>query len=94
VSNSESVLIYCPSGNVGTPLLSSLAQVFLDPYYRSFEGFKVLIFKEWIYYRHNFLKEMQVFHQPASSDSGQSAQKQNETQGTTAIYGFGNLFAT
>jgi len=25
VFNSESVLIYCPSGNVGTPLLSSLA---------------------------------------------------------------------
>ena len=25
VYNTESVLIYCPSGNVGTPLLSSLA---------------------------------------------------------------------
>ena len=58
ISGGDSVLIYCPSGNVGTPLLSSLAQIYLDPYYRTFEGFKVLIFKEWIYYRHNFLKEL------------------------------------
>ena len=57
VSGGDSVLIYCPSGNVGTPLLSSLAQLYLDPYYRTFEGFKVLFLKEWIYYRHNFLKE-------------------------------------
>lgn len=57
VFNTESVLIYCPTGNVATPLLSSLAQLFLDPYYRTFEGFKVLVLKEWIYYRHNFIKE-------------------------------------
>ena len=73
VSNAESVLIYCPSGNVGTPLLSSLAQIFLDPYYRTFEGFKVLILKEWVYYRHNFLKENQVFYQPPSNDANQSS---------------------
>jgi myotubularin-related protein 6/7/8 len=57
IFNAESVLVYCPSGNVGTPLLTSLAQLFLDPYYRTFDGFRVLVFKEWVYYRHNFLKE-------------------------------------
>lgn len=66
VFNNESVLIYCPSGNVGTPLLSSLSQLFLDPAYRTFEGFKTLVYKEWIYYRHNFLKESQIFAQPPS----------------------------
>ena len=58
VAGGESVLIYCPSGNVGTPLLTSLAQLYLDPYYRTFEGFRVLVYKEWLYYRHNFLKEL------------------------------------
>lgn len=61
VFNAESVLLYCPSGNVGTPLLSSLSQLFLDGYYRTFEGFRVLVLKEWVFYRHNFLKESQVF---------------------------------
>ena len=61
VFNADSVLIYCPTGNVGTPILSSLAQLFLDPFYRTFEGFRVLVLKEWVYYRHNFLKECHVF---------------------------------
>lgn len=71
VFNSESVLIYCPSGNVGTPLLSSLAQLFLDPFYRTFEGFRVLVLKEWVYYRHNFLKESQVIGQATSQEPSQ-----------------------
>lgn len=28
----------------------------LDPYYRTFEGFKALIYKDWIYYGHSFMK--------------------------------------
>ena len=55
VNAQENVLIYCPYGSMGTPLLSSLAQIYLEPYYRTFEGFRVLFFKEWNYYRHNFL---------------------------------------
>ena len=89
VFNNESVLIYCPSGNVGTPLLTSLAQLYLDPYYRTFEGFKVLIFKEWVYYRHNFLKESQVLGSPPSSESSQTQQR-SDFPGA-AMFGFGNL---
>lgn len=48
-------LVYCPRGNQSTPILCSLAQIFLDPYYRTFEGLKVLIHKEWNYFCHNFL---------------------------------------
>lgn len=92
IGNGDSALIYCPSGNVGTPLLSSLAQLYLDPYYRTFEGFKVLMLKEWIYYRHNFLKEFQVLSNPTSTES-QSSQKPTE-QPAGAMYGFGNLFTT
>ena len=69
VLNGENVLVYCPSGNVGTPLITSLAQLYLDPFYRTFEGLKVLIFKEWIYYRHNFIKESQVLGSPPSNNT-------------------------
>ena len=74
IINGESVLIYCPTGNVATPLLSSLSQIFLDPYYRTFEGFRVLVLKEWVYYRHNFLKESQVLVTPQDLNSSTASQ--------------------
>ena len=53
----SNVLVYCHLGTSGTPLLTSLAQLFCEPYYRTFEGFKILVHKEWSYYLHNFLKK-------------------------------------
>ena len=29
----------------------------MDPYYRTFEGFKILFLKEWIYFKYNFIKK-------------------------------------
>ena len=37
-----------------TPQLVSLAQLFLDPYYRTIKGFCALIEKDWIEYGHMF----------------------------------------
>ena len=37
-----------------TAQISSLAQLCLDPYYRTIEGFRVLIEKEWIALGHRF----------------------------------------
>lgn len=53
-SGQANVLVYCNKGTNGTPVLTSLAQLLSDPYYRSFEGFRVLVQKEWCYYLHNF----------------------------------------
>lgn len=53
----QNVLIYCHLGISGTPLLTSLAQLFLDPFYRTFQGFRILVHKEWVYYQHNFRKK-------------------------------------
>ncbi|CDW76870.1 myotubularin-related protein 2 [Stylonychia lemnae] len=53
---SRNVLIYCQNGQVGSSVISSLAQIMIDPYYRTFDGFRALIFKEWIYFGHNFIK--------------------------------------
>ena len=55
------VLIYCPLGNSSTPLLTSLAQLFCDPFFRSINGFMTLVHKEWIYYRHNFQKKSIIY---------------------------------
>ena len=48
------VLIHCSDGWDRTSQLSSLAQLLLDPYFRTFEGFQILICKEWLSYGHQF----------------------------------------
>lgn len=48
------VLVHCSDGWDRTAQLSSLAQICLDPYYRTFEGFAVIIEKEWVSYGHKF----------------------------------------
>ena len=40
-----SVLVHCSDGWDRTPQLTALAQILLDPYYRTFDGFKVLVIK-------------------------------------------------
>jgi hypothetical protein len=52
--------VYCPRGNQSTPVLCALAQVFLDPHYRTFKGLRTLIHKEFNFYDHNFLNKNQT----------------------------------
>lgn len=48
------VMIHCSDGWDRTAQLSALAQVMLDPYYRTLEGFMVLVEKDWVSFGHMF----------------------------------------
>ncbi|KAF2071594.1 hypothetical protein CYY_007084 [Polysphondylium violaceum] len=56
IDQGRSVLIqHCGDPDIDAQI-SSIAQILLDPYYRTIDGFRVLIEKEWICYGHQFAK--------------------------------------
>ncbi|KAG2349521.1 phosphatases II [Suillus weaverae] len=53
--NSSHVLVHCSDGWDRTSQLSALAQLCLDPHYRTIRGFQILIEKDWVSFGHKFL---------------------------------------
>lgn len=47
-------LVHCSDGWDRTSQITSLAQLILDPYFRTMEGFIVLIEKDWVSFGHQF----------------------------------------
>ncbi|XP_029704395.1 myotubularin-related protein 4 isoform X2 [Takifugu rubripes] len=48
------VLVHCSDGWDRTPQIVALAKILLDPYYRTIEGFQVLVEIDWLDYGHKF----------------------------------------
>jgi len=51
-------LVHCAKGQNQTAQIVSLAQILLDPYFRTIEGFEVLVMKDWVYFGHPFEERM------------------------------------
>ncbi|KAF1334697.1 Alpha-1,3-mannosyltransferase, partial [Globisporangium splendens] len=54
IHNGVSVLTHCSDGWDRTAQMVSLAEMMLDPYYRTLRGFQCLIEKEWCSFGHQF----------------------------------------
>ncbi|GAB5593661.1 phosphatidylinositol-3-phosphatase ymr1 [Umbelopsis nana] len=48
------VLVHCSDGWDRTAQLVSIAELCLDPFYRTYRGFQILIEKEWVAFGHKF----------------------------------------
>ncbi|KAJ5084586.1 hypothetical protein NUU61_009165 [Penicillium alfredii] len=78
------VLIHCSDGWDRTSQLSSLSQICLDPYYRTMEGFMVLVEKDWLSFGHMFR------HRSGHLNSEKWFQIENERIGGDSNRGFGD----
>ncbi|CAD8198994.1 unnamed protein product [Paramecium octaurelia] len=62
------VLVHCNDGWDKTPQLVSLVQIMIDGYYRTFDGFMMLIQKEWINNGHQFCQRSAIGNRQHSDD--------------------------
>ncbi|CAL2050069.1 unnamed protein product [Caenorhabditis brenneri] len=56
----SSVAVCLEAGRSVTTILSSLSQLLSDPFYRTIDGFRVLVEKEWLSFGHFFHKENEM----------------------------------
>lgn len=79
VLNNSNILIHCSDGWDRTSQIASLIQVCIDPYYRTVQGFIVLIEKDWISFGHRFnersghLSSESIFHDDSNDSNNNHA---------------------
>ncbi|KAJ2716602.1 phosphatidylinositol-3-phosphatase ymr1 [Coemansia spiralis] len=65
VQQGNHVVVHCSDGWDRTAQLTSLAQLCLDPFYRTMRGFAVLVEKEWVSFGHQFTQRCGHLGHPA-----------------------------
>ena len=66
--NNNSVLIHCSDGWDRTSQLSSLSQILLDPFFRTINGFAILVEKDWLSFGHQFGLRNGIYLKQVSED--------------------------
>ena len=66
----RNVLVHCSDGWDRTAQICALAQMLIDPYFRTIDGFRVLIEKDWLGAGHQFQKR--IGHGLSPDDEGSS----------------------
>ncbi len=65
-------MVHCSDGWDRTAQLCALAGMILDPFYRTIEGFAILIEKDWIHFGHQFSVRLgQGMNEPGSQERSQ-----------------------
>jgi Myotubularin-like phosphatase domain len=59
VLKGDSVIVNCSDGWDRTPQIVSLSKILLEPYYRTIEGFRILLHYEWIGFGHKYKSRQQ-----------------------------------
>ncbi|KAJ3024642.1 UNVERIFIED_CONTAM: hypothetical protein HDU68_007920 [Siphonaria sp. JEL0065] len=82
-------LVHCSDGWDRTAQLCSLAELCLDPFYRTMEGFQTLVEKEWMSFGHKFRDRLGLLSKPnRDTGSGPSVGSQIQAASKTMQYSF------
>jgi myotubularin-related protein 3/4 len=65
----KTVLVHCSDGWDRTAQIISLCKIMADPYYRTFDGFKYLVQREWIDFGHKFADRNGVLNEDPNERS-------------------------
>ncbi|XP_063963079.1 myotubularin-related protein 4-like isoform X1 [Lytechinus pictus] len=63
------VIVHCSDGWDRTPQIVALAEIMLDPFYRTMQGFQVLVEREWLDFGHKFADR--CGHRPGQDDGNE-----------------------
>eukprot|EP00057_Strongylocentrotus_purpuratus_P033220 XP_790636.3 PREDICTED: myotubularin-related protein 4 [Strongylocentrotus purpuratus] len=63
------VIVHCSDGWDRTPQIVALAEIMLDPYYRTMQGFQALVEREWLDFGHKFADR--CGHRPGQDDANE-----------------------
>lgn len=92
IFNRSNLLVHCSDGWDRTAQICSLIQICLDPYFRTMEGFMVLVEKDWLSFGHKFqersglLSSESVFHDNTMTTSG-ILNSNADVNSSTALFG-------